>query len=1020
MRADPAHEPACLPSCAVNPSLFPYAITSTTLYLGLGMLPFVAAGISWGEALALIPGQVTASGIPALPLLLALPLGFFWQGAVWPRANSARPAAAAAVLLALCLLAVLLRLGQTYFPPDLATPAGLSAPLLGFVAGMSLWWLFGPSLSRRLPGEPAWIWPALVGVATLSVLLPIDLGTPLSAVAPPGSLSSYVIDIPQRFYDLIKSAMLWVPIGFLYTLSGRGVALPRWGIALVAALLLEGLPLLWDQPVREFLELLLALPGLWAGAWLGARSLPVQVTAAMSVPRSRAEELAAPLGGNERNESVGHSTSDIPRDPRREEAVAMHAQATTSTVREMATPVHFQSESESARHRAHHSRNHKKAHSRPRAGGNPDPLRLLAGITALLATIIGVASFPLWQWGIVLGLLVYMAAIWIWPLAWLVVVPAALPLLDLAPWTGRFFFDEFDLLILATAGSLWLRGRNWPSARLTPMWPFFALCGTGLLISLLLGLGSPPPLDANAFSSYWSPYNSLRVAKGFAWGGLLFMLLRLSRPDPARLASHLALGMGIGLLGVGLVGLWERWLFAGFADDTHPYRIVSTFSSMHTGGGHIEAYLAAALPFLWFGMASWKTRLLAIPVMALTVYVTIFTVARGGVLALGVVLLTLGAASLRQAWRSGRRRQAVLPIVVLTLLAAGLLVGIGGGYFQKRLATAGEDWQIRVDHWRGAVSMMDATPMAQLFGMGLGSFPRMYLERGPVDKQPAPFGFLVEKDNTFLRLGAGDTFYYAQRVAVRAGDKYHLELEARSQQDGARIEIPVCEKQLLNSRRCVWIALDVPGDGYWHRLSHDFFSDEVGIEDGLRRPPVELFIYYPGKTGEIDVDNLRLLDASGANLLGNGGFSSGGDYWFFKTHSHLPWHIKNVWVHVLFEQGWLGLSLFTALIAYALIRLARKAWSGEPLAWAWLAALLGLLSVGMFDSLLDAPRLATLLVLLCLLGVAYDWNTKPLTRRRHKHHSRQSRHPDERLPTPEAAPPHEAENLDQASTPSAR
>jgi hypothetical protein len=73
---------------------------------------------------------------------------------------------------------------------------------------------------------------------------------------------------------LIKSAILWVPVGFLYTLSGRGSALPRWGVALVAALLLEGLPLLREQPVRESLELLFALPGMWVGAWLGERSFP--------------------------------------------------------------------------------------------------------------------------------------------------------------------------------------------------------------------------------------------------------------------------------------------------------------------------------------------------------------------------------------------------------------------------------------------------------------------------------------------------------------------------------------------------------------------------------------------------------------------------------------------------------------------------------------------------------------------------------------------------------------------------
>ena len=59
-------------------------------------------------------------------------------------------------------------------------------------------------------------------------------------------------------------------------------------------------------------------------------------------------------------------------------------------------------------------------------------------------------------------------------------------------------------------------------------------------------------------------------------------------------------------------------------------------------------------------------------------------------------------------------------------------------------------------------------------------------------------------------------------------------------------------------------------------------------------------------------------------------------------------------------------------------RLAREGWRGHRLAWAWLASLAGLLTVGMFDSLLDAPRLATLLVALLLLGVGYDWRDRRL------------------------------------------
>jgi len=325
--------------------------------------------------------------------------------------------------------------------------------------------------------------------------------------------------------------------------------------------------------------------------------------------------------------------------------------------------------------------------------------------------------------------------------------------------------------------------------------------------------------------------------------------------------------------------------------------------------------------------------------------------------------------------------------VALVLALTGIVaVGIGGGYFQQRMAQSGQDWQIRLDHWARALDMRDASVGAQLFGMGLGSFPRTYLQRGPADNQPATFAFVTEQGNTFLRLGSGETMYYAQRVPVAAGQTYRLELQARAS-SAARIDTPVCEKQMLNSRQCVWFGFDVPGDGQWHRLTREFSSAKVGEGGVLGHPPVELVLHHADKTGRVDVDSVRLIGPEGRDLLCNGDFAHGGDCWFFKTHSHLPWHIKNVWVHVLFEQGWLGLLAFASLTALALTRLARAGWRGHRLAWAWFASLAGLLTVGMFDSLLDAPRLATLLVALILLGVGYEWEpsnrSKRHRRRRH-------------------------------------
>jgi hypothetical protein len=74
-------------------------------------------------------------------------------------------------------------------------------------------------------------------------------------------------------------------------------------------------------------------------------------------------------------------------------------------------------------------------------------------------------------------------------------------------------------------------------------------------------------------------------------------------------------------------------------------------------------------------------------------------------------------------------------------------------------------------------------------------------------------------------------------------------------------------------------------------------------------------------------------------------------------------------LHLLFEQGWLGLVLVSLLVLYALREFARRALRGDLLATAPLAALAGLLVVGMFDSLLDVPRLTLLIYLLLFLSL---------------------------------------------------
>ena len=71
------------------------------------------------------------------------------------------------------------------------------------------------------------------------------------------------------------------------------------------------------------------------------------------------------------------------------------------------------------------------------------------------ASVLVAASLAFQQPIVVLALCAYAVLLWFRPTCWLLVVPAALPVLDFAPWTGRLIFDEFDLMIMLTLAVTW-------------------------------------------------------------------------------------------------------------------------------------------------------------------------------------------------------------------------------------------------------------------------------------------------------------------------------------------------------------------------------------------------------------------------------------------------------------------------------------------------------------------------------------------------------------------------------------
>src|SRR5262249_18059548 len=107
----------------------------------------------------------------------------------------------------------------------------------------------------------------------------------------------------------------------------------------------------------------------------------------------------------------------------------------------------------------------------------------------------------------------------------------------------------------------------------------------------------------------------------------------------------------------------------------------------------------------------------------------------------------------------------------------------------------------------------------------------------------------------------------------------------------------------------------------------------------------------------LEVRDVHLLEAGGEDLLAHGDFSHRMAHWFCSSdRTRLPWHLKNVFVHVLFDQGVFGLCVFVLMLVGGLWRLVFGSARAHPLAPAIAASLVGFVVVGLFDSLVDVPR----------------------------------------------------------------
>lgn len=324
-------------------------------------------------------------------------------------------------------------------------------------------------------------------------------------------------------------------------------------------------------------------------------------------------------------------------------------------------------------------------------------------------------------------------------------------------------------------------------------------------------------------------------------------------------------------------------------------------------------------------------------------------------------------------WRVNRA--ALVPIAGGLIMVCIAAVGAGSYYMAERFSQVGTDLDGRFRHWEAGIDTLRTTG-DRLFGKGLGRFPATYFWEVPEGERPGSHRIVVEDGNAVLLLGGprhvlgyGEVYRVGQEVNVGLQEALVVLMDVRSDTTAA-LAIEICQKHLLYNGPCYradariaaqpgkWQQIRLPMPGQlestpWYAPRLTFFSM------GLLSAGVS-----------ITVDNIQLLGASGRNLLDNGGLDDGPAHWFFTSdRHHLPWHIKNLWLNYLFDQGWFGVAAFSLALLAALGRTVFARARFNPVAPYLAASLVGFAVVGLFDSLVDVPRLAFLFFMLLFLAL---------------------------------------------------
>jgi hypothetical protein len=542
-------------------------------------------------------------------------------------------------------------------------------------------------------------------------------------------------------------------------------------------------------------------------------------------------------------------------------------------------------------------------------------IRGCTGCCLLLAAIALASIHPVWPILQCIGTLIAFAVTLRLPASFPFLFPLLLVSGDAYPFTGQLVLQEYDSLLMGSVAGMLFRvqfHRNrilqWLSSNRGLA---IATCflGVSVLISGAIGIACLPAAPwGDQLSVYFTQWNTLRIAKGYAWG-ILFAVSMWAvvtcNPD-VRWSRAFIAGLHCAMVYVAGVVITERTLFESWFDFEREYRATGPFFTMHIGDQHIDGFAAIALPFAWASQSRsmfyrWGAGILLTVAMLLVAFMTM---SRGAVVSIGIEILLIAFIAFptkqgscvffKMLWR-GIAIVGGIGLVVLISVAV-----FRASAFRERFGTIQEDWGRRFTHWSRVLQNEDRTTV-WLFGRGMGTLPWILAKQSGRDVPPLSWSSF---DEGTIQISPGWPIYL---------ERYRWPASSSHQ------SIAFCIKVIQNKPDLTTISVKRCFKSMLH--SYEEVSDLRKLESSLhgemmiRLPPVEsdnrrgfigslrpeaLGIALQGKSS-ISITNARGINTQNRIL----GTSSAP--WAFTCDDHNVWRAHNALVHILSEHGFVGM-----------------------------------------------------------------------------------------------------------------